>query len=495
MAEEYLLPGQVMKPISAPSSQPDLRILRRLHTAQTICFVLVGLIAGSVLCGWLLPAVGARLPPGWALMKANTALAFLLGTAAAILVQTKQGRRRRIEGRGCAVVAMVIAGAALFAYSTGHPIGIETILVADSGAKMPGRMPVQTGVYLEFIGLILLFEDAARKPWVHMVDALTMTLVLLILSIVAGYIFDTASLFGQTGYTRVAPQTLACMILLGIAVVGRRARNGFFSVLVGEAIGSQSARVALPFAMMLPFFVVSGSAYSTHALWLSAPYAAALAASVCSILIFGFIVLMARRINELERELRDTSLTDELTKIHNRRAFYLLGEHALLEARRNGTSLTVLFFDLNDLKQVNDTLGHELGSRLLVQAADLLRANFRSNDVVARVGGDEFAVVTRSTKDELVSALNRLDKSTAAANESGNSYHISYSMGEAAIDPQSRESFAGLVDRADALMYARKRRKKAERKVASTAGNDGTGSYQPMATGVLAAYVAQKDRR
>jgi diguanylate cyclase (GGDEF)-like protein len=482
-----------MKPISAPSSQPDLRILRRLHTAQTVCFTLVGLIAGTVLCGWLLPAVGAHLPEEWSLMKANTALAFLVGTAGAILTQTKQGRRR-IMGRACAILVMVIAGAALFAYSTGHPIGLETILVADSGAKMPGRMSVQTGVYLEFIGLILIFEDAARKPWIHLVDALTMTLVLLILSITAGYVFDAGSLFGQTAYTSVAPQTLACMLLLGIAVIGRRARNGFFSVLVGEAIGSQTARLTLPFALMLPFLVVSGSAYSTHARWLSAPYAAALAASVCSVLIFGLLVLMARRINELERELRDTSLTDELTQIHNRRAFYLLGEHALLEARRNGLSLTVLFFDLNGLKQVNDSLGHEVGSRLLVHAADLLRSNFRSNDVVARVGGDEFAVVTHSTKEELIAALNRLDKSTAAVNKSGNPYHISYSMGEAAIDLDSKESFGGLVQRADALMYARKRRKKAERKAAGSAG-DGTEAYKPMATGVLAAYVAQKDRR
>jgi diguanylate cyclase (GGDEF)-like protein len=484
-----------MKPINVPSSQPDLRILRRLHAVQIACFVLVGLIAGSVLCGWLLPDFGSHLPRGWSVMKANTALAFLLGTAAAMLTQTKPGRHRIMEGRACAIVVMVIAGAALFAYSTGHPIGIETILVADSGAKMPGRMSVQTGVYLEFIGLILIFEDAPRKLWIHLVDVLTMTLVLLILSIVAGYMFDTANLFGQTAYTRVAPQTLVCMLLLGIAVVGRRARNGFFSVLVGGAIGSQTARVTLPFAIMLPFFVVSGSAYLTHAQWLSAPYAAALTASVCSVLIFGFVVLMARRINELERELRDTSLMDELTNIHNRRAFYLLGEHALLEARRNGLSLTVLFFDLNGLKQVNDTLGHEVGSRLLVHAADLLRANFRSNDVVARVGGDEFAVVTHSTKDELIAALNRLDKSTAAVNKSGNSYHISYSMGEAAIDLKREETFAGLVQRADALMYARKRRKKAERTDAGAAGTDATEAFQPMATGVLAAYVAQKDRR
>jgi diguanylate cyclase (GGDEF)-like protein len=124
-------------------------------------------------------------------------------------------------------------------------------------------------------------------------------------------------------------------------------------------------------------------------------------------------------------------------------------------ARRNGLSLTVLFFDLNGLKQVNDSSGHEVGSRLLVHAADLLRSNFRSNDVVARVGGDEFAVVTHSSKDELIAALNH---------------------------------------RADAMMYARKRRKKAERKAAGTAAA-GTEAYQPMATGVLAAYVAQKDRR
>jgi diguanylate cyclase (GGDEF)-like protein len=493
--QECLCPGQVMKPLSAQSSQPDLRILRRLDAVQTVCFFVVALIAGSVLCGWLVPAIGTHLPGGWSLMKANTALAFLLATAAAILTQTKQSGRRIIEGRACAVVVMVIAGAALFAYSTGHPIGIETILVADSGAKMPGRMAVQTGVYLEFIGLILIFENASRKPWIHLVDALTMTFVLLILSIFAGYMFDTGNLFGETTYTRVAPQILACMLSLAIAVIGRRARNGFFSVLVGEAIGSQTARITLPFAVMLPFFVVTGSAYSTHAKWLSAPYAAALAASVCSVVIFGFVVLMARRINALERELRDTSLTDELTHIHNRRAFYLLGEHALLEARRNGLSLTVLFFDLNGLKQVNDTLGHEIGSRLLVRAADLLRSNFRSNDVVARVGGDEFAVVTHSTKDELISALNRLDKATAAVNNSGNSYHISFSMGEAAIDLEAKESFAGLVQRADAVMYARKRTKKAQRKVAGTAGTDGTEAYQPMATGVLAAYVAQKDRR
>src|ERR1700722_20761697 len=86
-----LWPGQVMKPVSVPSSQPDLRIVKRLDALQTACFILVTLIAGAVLCAWLLPVVGSHLPSGWSLMKANTALAFLLGTAGGLLTQNPQG--------------------------------------------------------------------------------------------------------------------------------------------------------------------------------------------------------------------------------------------------------------------------------------------------------------------------------------------------------------------------------------------------------------------
>jgi diguanylate cyclase (GGDEF)-like protein len=485
-----------VKPINEASSQPDLRVLSQMHTAQTCCFIGVGLIAATILCGWLLPSVASHLPHSWSIMKANTAVAFLLCTSSLFVTHAKQNPARLTAARICAVAVMVIAGAALYASSTGRPIGLETILVADSGAETPGRMSVQTAVYLELIALILLFEGASREPWIHVIDALTMTLMLLILSVVAGYTFDAGKLFGQTAYTRVSPQTLACMVLLGITVLCRRTRAGFFSVLVGGAIGSQSARVALPLALVLPFLIVGGTAYSTRAHWLSTPYAAALAASMCSVLIFAFVVLMARRINSLERELRDMSLLDELTRIHNRRAFYLLGEHALRQARRSNKPLTVLYFDLNGLKKVNDTLGHQVGSRLLLDAANLLRENFRSSDVVARVGGDEFAVVTRNRREDLVSALTRLDDATAAANRSGErAYRISYSMGEATIEPGSKESFVELVERADEMMYHRKRQRKAKRHaLLSHSGSEDDPATDNMATGALAAYVAQKAR-
>lgn len=88
--------------------------------------------------------------------------------------------------------------------------------------------------------------------------------------------------------------------------------------------------------------------------------------------------------------------------LHNRRSFYLLGERTLQERQRDGRPVTVVYFDLDGLKRVNDRLGHEVGSQLVVDFANLLRANFRGSDLGARVGGDEFAVVTRNTQAELV---------------------------------------------------------------------------------------------
>jgi len=488
--------GAYLKSIIQPSNQPDLRILSWVHTVQTACLVAVSLVAACILCGWVVPGVAAVLPHGWSLMKLNTSFAFLLGAAGLLATQSREAGLRLVVAWLCSAAIMIIAGSALFAHATGHPLGLETILAADSGAKNPGRMSIQTSVYLELVGLILILEGLCRKFYIHLADVTTMMLVLLVLSVIAGYTFDAEDLFGQSEYTRVSAPTLACMSLLGIAVVCRRTRDGFFAVLVGQAIGSQTARVTLPLAIILPFLVMGGSAYATHAHWLSTPYAAALTASVSSILIFGFAVLMARKINDLERELRDMSLTDELTKIHNRRAFYVLGDYALREARRKHRQLTVLFFDLNGLKRVNDNLGHEVGSQLLIEAANLLRANFRSSDIVARVGGDEFAIIGSEGRTELFAALTRLDVATAAANGApGVPYRISYSMGEATYEPGNKESFVELVERADAMMYERKRRRAAARATATSQDTGNETMIDHLATGVMAAYVSRKDLR
>ena len=107
------------------------------------------------------------------------------------------------------------------------------------------------------------------------------------------------------------------------------------------------------------------------------------------------IVISSRDITdrkELEEQLRHQAFHDRLTELPNRALFTGRLEHALGRSARTGRSVAVLFLDLNNFKLVNDSLGHEVGDRLLIAVAERLKACLRPGDTVARLGGDEFTV-------------------------------------------------------------------------------------------------------
>jgi diguanylate cyclase (GGDEF)-like protein len=253
-----------------------------------------------------------------------------------------------------------------------------------------------------------------------------------------------------------------CIVLLTLSATSRRAPFGFFSALVGVGIGSQSARTALPLLLGLTYIVIWIGSSLVVAGKLTVPYGAALAAAFMAAVLHILIVWLARTGNDLERQLRDLSMSDELTGLHNRRSFYLLGEQARRNARRERRPLSIVFFDADGLKRVNDTLGHDVGSELLATIARLLRGAFRSTDVVARLGGDEFAVAAYGSPADLETVMKRLDDAISATNAvKGVLYQVSLSRGIASTEPQSNEPFAELVDRADAAMYQDKQRRRA----------------------------------
>ena len=102
---------------------------------------------------------------------------------------------------------------------------------------------------------------------------------------------------------------------------------------------------------------------------------------------------MERRLHLANEELTTLALTDELTKIANRRALFREAEQILA----SGKALSVVLFDLNRFKQINDTYGHLMGDRILADVAACLKANTRVGDVIARYGGDEFVLLLPET--------------------------------------------------------------------------------------------------
>jgi|GEM_PF-2972924 len=163
----------------------------------------------------------------------------------------------------------------------------------------------------------------------------------------------------------------------------------------------------------------------------------------------------------LEEKLRALSITDELTGLYNRRGFFLLAEHEMKRAKRTGRSFYLVFIDVDGLKNINDTFGHQEGDRVLKETALILQKVFRKSDVIGRIGGDEFAVIApEATGDDRELLLKRLSEAIDRRNkQSGQKTEISLSAGVLKYDPSVESSIDELLSQADRLMYEDKRKK------------------------------------
>jgi diguanylate cyclase (GGDEF)-like protein len=151
--------------------------------------------------------------------------------------------------------------------------------------------------------------------------------------------------------------------------------------------------------------------------------------------------------------------TDHLTLISNRRGFETLAQHALSVCKRVGRSATLLYFDLNYFKEINDSLGHAAGDEALKTFATGLLNVFRESDVLGRMGGDEFAVLLTGTSSSAVEdVLARMEEWLQVNNrveETG--FAIEFSVGRIEFDPEQHRTIEDLLRKADSAMYEHKR--------------------------------------
>ncbi len=172
---------------------------------------------------------------------------------------------------------------------------------------------------------------------------------------------------------------------------------------------------------------------------------------------------------KLQDHLRELSITDELTGISNRRGFFAFAQQQMKHARRNSERMVLFFADLDDLKIINDTFGHVAGDRALSDAARIFVETFRDSDIIARMGGDEFAVILGNAPDSGIEIVrNRLEKRLAEYNaRRDGTFRLSVSVGLTIFDPAKPVTVDELIRQADERMYKEKMRRKAARDAAN----------------------------
>lgn len=168
-----------------------------------------------------------------------------------------------------------------------------------------------------------------------------------------------------------------------------------------------------------------------------------------------------KQLKKSNRKLNELSVCDSLTGLANRRGFMLLGQKAFEAAQRQGRGILVFFGDIDRLKLINDSYGHEAGDLAIRLCAEVLKKTFRKSDIVARIAGDEFTIIAVDSRGcDIKQIEERLKENMSTLNQSsGYPWKISISIGHVLSSDFPEYSFPELLAKADHLQYEHKRRK------------------------------------
>jgi diguanylate cyclase (GGDEF)-like protein len=173
----------------------------------------------------------------------------------------------------------------------------------------------------------------------------------------------------------------------------------------------------------------------------------------------GFFVInvymISRLRGALERE-KEASRMDHLTGVANSKAFFEMTQLEIYRCRRNRKPLSVAFLDCDNFKEVNDRFGHSKGDEFLRQVADTLKKGLRATDILARVGGDEFAVVLPDANAQDANAIFVRLRNALSEAMQDKGFNVTMSVGVASFSKPPEEA-REIIAQADEFMYAVKK--------------------------------------
>ncbi|MFZ0306387.1 MAG: GGDEF domain-containing protein [Terracidiphilus sp.] len=450
-------------PQELPVSEPDSEIGYKLAEAERVILFAAALVVLASIAGWLIRAVDPDILPGWNPMNLQAMLLATLSGISLAFSHFRYSRARRLTSILLAGLVTILSLAVIFEYAFHVSFGIDTVAAPGQSDShlLWSRMAMQSALGFGAFGIAQMFATVRSHAFVLLADFLTLIQAAVVLTVVTGHFIAILHVFASQTPVPTSAQTMICMLLLSAESTMRRTERGVLNIFVGEGSGSKVARILAPVLLLLPYLREALRAHFISENRMPAYYTTAMLATIVVIISSAILIYLARQMNVMEAEVNNLSLRDGLTDLYNLRGFQLLSEQALRLARRLKTPFSMLFIDLDDLKKTNDTLGHQAGSDLLIEVAEILKSSFRETDVLARIGGDEFAIAGQFSEEHIAQAAHQLEVSAEVANR-GRTHPplLSFSVGCVTMPAGGPETLDSLLARADQAMYDAKRRKK-----------------------------------
>ncbi len=442
---------------------------REPNFSLTHYFILLipAVISLTIFFAWQIPALSQSLPEKWNQMQFATAASLLILTFSEFLKSwTYHKNKTGSTGRlllviFCGILSIIISLNTLSQHIIGYGIPLNLLFVHGDLAADSNLMSVQSAICVFILGILQIIGNRKTGIAGIFLDLSYLLLFAVILILVSGYLFGVFGLIGSSEDVLISPQTLITVIFLAFAAMIKRAPYSAYSVLVEQGTGSRFARILIPITVFLSYLVIMYTNKLLTNSQLSMQLSAALTAAGLATILVVVVIVFARRINVLEANLLDITMTDELTQINNLRGFYLLGEQAHRDASLSKDWLTLYYFDLDGLKEVNDKFGHKIGSELIKSFANILVNTFDRSDVVGRLGGDEFAAIAHCSNPKSTGYLQRVQDAVDAYNQSVKAtFQIHFSAGQVDIKPDRNLNLQDWVHMADESMYQDKNKKR-----------------------------------
>lgn len=433
-----------------------------LRHVGDLCSLATLMVAVSVLVGW---SVGnqtlIRLVPGLVAMNPLTGVCFIMASLALMI-------RSRHSSIGPWISAplgslVVLVGALRLVGDLGWYLPLDRLLFTshlDQGAASPDRMPQSTALTFCLAGaaiVALVFRRYRASQVLALGTAFTAAIALI------GYAYSVAS-FGEVApFIPMALHTSVLFVLIATAVVAGSPKHGLLAALGRRSAGGRALRRLLPGLWLGPP-VLGWLRLQGEWIGLFTPaVGVALFAAATIVLGTGLAWLTASAVDRGEAErrraeeiMRRLAHFDKLTGLPNRSLLEDRAQQSLMRAERSNARVALMFLDLDGFKQVNDRLGHEVGDRVLREAARRIQAAVRAVDTAARLGGDEFVVVLEQVRSEseIRIVADRVVRSLSEPYD-GVSSALSVSVG-VSVYPEDARTLAELLASADAAMYRAK---------------------------------------